>query len=469
MNQLFTQREGHGPTNGTTTSIAEGVSQAVHNNPTLYEQLLSNPLFTGGFGLACIGAVVRYGSVGVRSAASLLRERILVNMEVQRNDASFPWFLEWITQHHATRQQNGAGGWMERLAPRLHHLQAHTRMDAMGDPSGKKKVVFSLLPGLGRSFLYFRGAWIAVTRERVGRAFDSNGVPFESIRFTTLYRHRFVLDDMFREAHLRASRVVEGKMVVYTSTSAMGWAVDGPPMPRKPFDSVVLARNKAEFILNDVKGFLSERQLYLNRGIRYTRGYLLHGPPGTGKTSYVEALAGALEYNIAMLSLSQRGLTDDRLKLLLRNLPADTIVLLEDADAAFNNRRQADGDGYAGANVTFSGLLNALDGVGVGEGRIVFMTTNFIDRLDPGLVRPGRVDKVIELGNVDTDQAARLWERYYGEKDVDGKMKDEFVQRLADLDLLGSVSPAQIQGLYLDNKYNPRGAIEMVETLKKSR
>lgn len=48
---------------------------------------------------------------------------------------------------------------------------------------------------------------------------------------------------------------------------------------------------------------------------------------------------------------------------------------------------------YDGLNrVTFSGLLNCLDGVASTEARILFMTTNYLDRLDPALVRPGRVD-----------------------------------------------------------------------------
>jgi chaperone BCS1 len=135
----------------------------------------------------------------------------------------------------------------------------------------------------------------------------------------------------------------------------------------------------------------------------------------------VQALAGRLDFNIAMLSLSQRGLNDDLLNHLLLNIPPRTIVLLEDADAAFSNRRQKDTDGYTGANVTYSGLLNALDGVASAEERMIFMTTNHIDRLDDALIRPGRIDMTVNLGNATEWQMERLWDRFYAQYDPSGK------------------------------------------------
>ena len=82
-------------------------------------------------------------------------------------------------------------------------------------------------------------------------------------------------------------------------------------------------------------------------GIPYRRGYLLHGPPGSGKTSFIQALAGALSYDICVLNLSERGLADDKLFHLLSNVPERSFVLIEDIDAAFNKRVQTSEDGYA--------------------------------------------------------------------------------------------------------------------------
>lgn len=112
-------------------------------------------------------------------------------------------------------------------------------------------------------------------------------------------------------------------------------------------------------------------------------GYLLHGPPGCGKSSYITALAGELEFGICVLNLSERGLSDDRLNHLLSVAPQQSIILLEDIDAAFLSREDTaqQKSAYEGLNrVTFSGLLNCLDGVASTEARIVFMTTNYLER-----------------------------------------------------------------------------------------
>lgn len=81
-------------------------------------------------------------------------------------------------------------------------------------------------------------------------------------------------------------------------------------------------------------------------GIPYRRGYLLHGPPGSGKSSFIQALAGSLGYDICLLNLSERGLADDKLFHLLSNAPERSIILMEDVDAAFNKRVQTSEDGY---------------------------------------------------------------------------------------------------------------------------
>lgn len=81
-------------------------------------------------------------------------------------------------------------------------------------------------------------------------------------------------------------------------------------------------------------------QFSYSSGIPYRRGYLLHGPPGCGKSSFITALAGELEFGICVLNLSERGLTDDRLNHLLSVAPQQSIILLEDVDAAFASREE---------------------------------------------------------------------------------------------------------------------------------
>ena len=94
---------------------------------------------------------------------------------------------------------------------------------------------------------------------------------------------------------------------------------------------------KAE-IVTDAKKFINEPEYYANLGIPYRRGYLLYGPPGNGKTSFCQALAGELNLDICILNLSDASLNDNSLAESLRDAPANALILIEDIDAAFVGR-----------------------------------------------------------------------------------------------------------------------------------
>jgi mitochondrial chaperone BCS1 len=393
---------------------------------------------------------------------------MLVDVEVTKNDEAYPWLLSWISAHQRTHASNGqrsstlVNRLLDRFTPGLHHLQFHSAKIKL--PDGAIQTKFSLVPGFGRHILRYRNAFIAVHRQR-DKSFDlTTGAPFETVTLTTLYAHRNIFEHLFQDAHVLAQKMREGKTTLYTAWGPE-WKKFGEPKRKRPLESVVLEEGLKETIIDDIKAFIDSRTWYLDRGIPYRRGYLLHGPPGTGKSSFIQALAGALDFDIAILNVSERGLTDDRLNHLLTKVPQRTIVLLEDADAAFVNRKQADEQGYSGATVTFSGLLNALDGVASAEERIIFLTTNHVERLDEALIRPGRIDMSIRLGYATANQMERLWDRFYADFDTDGSGRARFMKRAADLNVVGNVSTAALQGLFLYNKGNIEGAINTVPSL----
>lgn len=424
--------------------------------------LAQNPFFTAGFGLAALGAAATYSRRALVGAAQLLRRRMLVEVEITRNDAAYDPFLRWMSAH--VRSPPAPSSLLDRLALRLtriHHQSMQTTTEKL--PSGLLQQKFTLVPGPGTHLVYYKSAIMRIVRERVERgALDSGGRPFETVKLTTLYRDRHIFPALFQEAHAMAQGESEGYTQIFTGNRSLEWEPFGHPKRKRPLSSVILAPGVKERIVSDVKEFIDARGWYLDRGIPYRRGYLLHGPPGTGKSSFIQALAGELDCNIAMLILSQRGLVDDRLAAFLQKVPPRTIVLLEDADAAFSNRRQIDPDGYSGANVTFSGLLNALDGVASAEERIVFMTTNHIDRLDEALIRPGRVDVTVRLDYATEAQFQDLWDRFY---DGEHGLRLQFLENARQSGVIGNVSTAALQGLFVVNKDNPQGAVEQVANL----
>lgn len=403
---------------------------------------------------------------------------MLVDLEITRHDEAYPWLLQWMTAFHRAQLagaelSKGAktapkGGLVtsivRRFNPRLHHLQVRTLQSTQGPTNTAH---FSFVPGPGKHILRYGSSFLMVDRQREKNTVG-NVEPFETITLTTLYAHRNVFEDIFAEAHQLFQQMQEGKTLIYNSMGP-DWHQFGEPKRKRPLDSVVLERGVKEKIVEDVQAFLAARTWYLDRGIPYRRGYLLYGPPGTGKSSFIQALAGHLDFNIAILNVSERGLTDDRLNHLLTKVPRRTIVLLEDVDVAFVNRRKPGADGYSGATVTFSGLLNALDGVASAEERIIFLTTNHVEKLDEALIRPGRVDMTVRLGEATEYQVEGIWDRFYADVEPTGEAKQRFMARAKELGLIGKVSTAALQGLFLYNKDDVEGAIGMMEGLSDSR
>ncbi|XP_037857459.1 mitochondrial chaperone BCS1 isoform X2 [Chlorocebus sabaeus] len=252
---------------------------------------------------------------------------------------------------------------------------------------------------------------------------------------------------------------------MYTAVGSE-WRPFGYPRRRRPLNSVVLQQGLADRIVSDVQEFIDNPKWYTDRGIPYRRGYLLYGPPGCGKSSFITALAGELEHSICLLSLTDSSLSDDRLNHLLSVAPQQSLVLLEDVDAAFLSRDLAMENPvkYQGlGRLTFSGLLNALDGVASTEARIVFMTTNHVDRLDPALIRPGRVDLKEYVGYCSHWQLSQMFQRFYPGQAP--SLAEDFAERV--LQATTQISPAQVQGYFMLYKNDPVGAIHNVESLRR--
>lgn len=440
-----------------TSTVADPSSGS---NSLISSMIADNPIFSGGLGLMVFGGAVTMLRRGVKVAASTAQRRLLISLEIPSKDRAHPWFLHWMAAQSRAQSMRERGllgkskkeGLVDFLGLRdrsgeqrpgssskggvdnplmiassgslvspvrilSHELSVETNYTPHASASTSNaeergKASFSLVPGPGTHWFRYRGVWMRLTRERDGKMVDlTTGAPWETVTLTTLFAYAHLFPQMLEEARQLALSSTEGKTVIYTSWGPE-WRPFGQPRRTRELGSVVLGRGKKEAIVDDVKRFLERDRWYAERGIPYRRGYLLHGAPGSGKSSFITALAGHLDFNICLLNLSERGLTDDKLNHLLSNAPDRSILLLEDVDAAFLGRQQAAEDGYQ-ASVTFSGLLNALDGVASGESRIIFMTTNHIERLDPALIRPGRVDMIAELGDAEEEQVVELMMRFY--------------------------------------------------------
>lgn len=221
-------------------------------------------------------------------------------------------------------------------------------------------------------------------------------------------------------------------------------------------DSVVLPSELKERLVDDMGEFVSPstRAWYQEHGVPYKRSYLLHGAPGAGKTSMISALAGKFKRNVCYLSsLSHPEMTDDNLKSAVQRVPAKSILVIEDVDALWDEsdgRRKRAGDRSA---LTFSGVLNALDGVGASTGQIFVLTTNHRERLDPALIRCGRVDVHIEFKDACASQMVDLFKQFY--KHAPSELAEQFKESLCSLLGEKTVSMAALQHYFTMMRKQP--------------
>ncbi len=332
-----------------------------------------NPFFSGGFGLAALGAGFAGLRRGGQLAAQLLRRHMLSTLEVTSKDRSFPWVMHWLSLHGHGQHQH--------LSVETSFMTAAAgagNTNTNGGPSPLSTAHFGFVPGPGVHLLRYKNKLIACERSREMQATDLNsGRPWERVTLTMLGRQTDLFAELLRESFEMATQQQEGKTIIYTNWGSE-WRPFGQPRRRRPLGSVILDEGLSDKLLQDVQEWRRSAAWYMERGIPYRRGYLLHGSPGSGKSSFITAIAGHLHYNICILNLAEHGLTDDRLSLALSTVPPQSVVLLEDIDAAFVQRDA----GSSFSRLTFSGLLNALDGVASSEERLVFMTTNHVERLD---------------------------------------------------------------------------------------
>ncbi|PIA62406.1 hypothetical protein AQUCO_00200423v1 [Aquilegia coerulea] len=238
------------------------------------------------------------------------------------------------------------------------------------------------------------------------------------------------------------------------------------------FDTLAMDTNKKNEIINDLTCFRNSKNYYAKIGKTWKRGYLLYGPPGTGKSTMIAAMANFLDYDIYDLELTAVK-NNTSLRTLLTNTSHKSILVIEDIDCtAITGDRKSegqkksdkdDGDYLKKNSLTLSGLLNFIDGLwsACGEERIVVFTTNHVDKLDPALIRRGRMDMHIELSYCSYEAFKVLAKNYL---DLDSHpLFDEVCELLK----TKNITPADVAEVLICNTMESKvpGATERLEEL----
>jgi len=242
--------------------------------------------------------------------------------------------------------------------------------------------------------------------------------------------------------------------------------------PTRALETVILPSLTRDRIEEDVKEFLETEQWYVDRGLPWKRGYLLHGVPGTGKTSLVYALAGRFKLPLYCVRLNDPFLDDEGLFRLFQSTEKRSIILLEDVDAPGSNPvflkraatdRAENNRSERTNSLTVSSTLSLLDGVYSCEGRLIFLTCRDKNALNQTIIRPGRFDFVLRFDLPKAEQIETYFSYFYstdggGDEKSLSRMAIEFA-KLSTSDDRAPSSMADIQGVLLSHKKSPRDAL----------
>lgn len=413
-----------------------------------------------GFG---VGAI-RYGYAIGRRCADWVQQFFTACVTVTAPDELHDQVLRWLSDHVLRDQKTrllsaksgqhskDQGGWP---MGQPYMMGGRRRYDQGRESSNSSSSSIQYLPAYGTTWFFHERVLFAVTRSLKS---STAALPELDMGISGMYiaassKNEEMLSIMCLgrspepiKAFLHQCRAYSRKLNKFTVSirSCGEWGANwdlGCQKAARPMDTLYLDDAVKQDILHDIQHYAkaSTREYYQRRGIPYRRGYLLHGPPGTGKTSLSLALAGRFKLDLYVLNMSAVN-GDVTLSSMFNTLPMRCIVLLEDIDVV-GIKREAASESDSGADskpvmggsrfivagpppmggsgpgssrgCTLSGLLNVLDGVASQEGRIVLMTSNDPDSLDEALLRPGRIDRKYYLGNMKRAAVEAMFTRMF--------------------------------------------------------
>lgn len=392
-----------------------------------------NAFTASGMLLVLMGGLMAYMRTVPEAIWRWIVRQTTVTINVKDDDPAFEWVKEWMMRQNF-----------------IHKVR---RVDLDSNIRGK---LLSLMPAPGNHVFWRNGRpfWLDFLRSDEAKG-QWEAKRAETLHFMMLGRDRKLLEQFVSE--VLSSRLESERMESELYVWEEWWRKQKAYAPRT-LDAVLLKNGEKEALLADVQAFLMSKERYAALGIPYHRGYLFYGPPGTGKTSLVSAFANALGMSIYLINLSD--MSDKTLKLAMGRIPENSVILFEDIDASGAAKKRVDkkpksvntkdtpneeGSLKEIFGVSLSGLLNVLDGFYAPDSVLFVMTTNHIDNLDPALLRPGRIDYRLYMGEATHSQKVSLYKRFFPNDSL--ATAEEFVKSRPEHETM-----AEFQGLLLNHK-----------------
>lgn len=323
----------------------------------IYRQIARHLGFDPSLILTLLG--LAYGTQYVLSQAwrqieDIIENYLMCSISVSQDDNIYFQLMKWLSQQPSLNNNRFLSAetvWKSAWEQEDEEDEDQEAMEAVSQ--GGKYLNFSnqaaqavprFIPAHGATRFWHNGHYLKLTRRKdtvVSGGWQAMKDQ-EEIRIYCYGRSIAPIKQLLREAKVLYFHDTHQKTTIYRPRQKESrrqyyslWQ-QVARRPVRPMDTVVLEPREKDDVLGDVNEYLhpSTPRWYASRGIPLRRGYLFHGPPGTGKTSFSFALAGVFGIDIYVISLQDASVTEEDLAALFTKLPRRCIVLLEDIDTA---------------------------------------------------------------------------------------------------------------------------------------
>jgi mitochondrial chaperone BCS1 len=350
----------------------------------LIEQIKTNPILVGGIGTVVFGSLMFLLKNVPLAVYRTVKRLFTIELTLTSENGAFTEVMELLTKRN---------------------VKAFSRLFTVSYRG-------NIISGYGTSYAIWRGRLIVYDLTIL----KSDYRVINKVQMTMFSRNVSLFNKLMEESK---KPPIEPVIKVFGGS---GFFDEVVKKTKRPLSSVFCAGDALNVIKNRIDWFLANEAWYSRRGIPYKLVILLHGKPGCGKSSIIFSLASDYSRNLGVISnlstISSR----------FAHAPENSFLVIEDIDMILEANRQEEADKVSEnpsveeskkktvhKNILHD-MINTLDGLATPHGLILFITTNYKDRLDSALIRKGRVDLDIEIGLLDSEAAGKMFMAFYGQE-----------------------------------------------------
>lgn len=269
--------------------------------------------------------------------------------------------------------------------------------------------------GYGLTFFFFKRRLFWIHQYKLDSSGSEKVKTEISVRGLT--RNKKLLDDMISEFSYKKNK--EQLSSYEWISQSKCWEILSV-LPKRSIKSVILKKDIKEKLISDIDFFLSNREWYENRGLNYKTSIILEGPPGTGKTSTIKALASYFDKEVYIINLNM--MNDASFPKALSSVKKGSFVVIEDFDSVdTTHSRESSKEKTSNQEentISLTTILNTLDGIVALDGIVIFLTTNYINKIDDALSNKGIIDDIIKIDYLGNNEIKEQTSVYFPDKDV---------------------------------------------------